>query len=667
MPEATWIKGVAVLAMLMALSALAQPALPAAKVEVIGTPVRSARTWAWPVTPNPRGGYNFITQVWNSGSKANPEWIVIDLDTGKYTSTDAIPGYNNAAFGMEFGVRAANGRIFFALAGNGVCYYEPTDETIKPMGSLLPVKSGGPTRFHIMRLGPDGQVYGSTQSSDGYAYVVMINPDTLEVKTFDRIGGKKRAVGLTYGYRLAMDPPWVYVAVGQGHWSLVALNTDTGESRILTEIDEGLIAFDTLEAVRGKVRDAKGEYTFYWCVDGKLIPAKNPSSATGEPFLPRPQRKIEFKQTKLWPIADKPPEVDIAGLGTLVDGRFQVRWRPAGSTAEADWKTVSFPVAHVEPIAIESLIGLPDGTVMGNVQQYNGFFRYTPAAQKLEWFGKHGPSRPAEAIYGGKLYFSGYPGGQMFVFDPVRPWKSGPQGGVSATGPEFNPELLGYFKESGAKYAYYLIPAENGRLYFGGRREREGQGSCVGYYEPATKKFAGHHEKLNFLQPRGMAVLPKLGRVVLSGQLIDDPTQRDGKPAEAQLVMYDLELTELERMTVKPGLTNTGALYPAADGAQIIGVIRDPAVNAMYLYNTQKKSLAKWVPTDPPMDRFVRHPRENWYLGWQGGKLVKVDAATLEVTPLASLEKMPDRLAWAGGEVYGTYGSELVRVSWGKE
>ena len=75
-------------------------------------------------------------------------------------------------------------------------------------------------------------------------------------------------------------------------------------------------------------------------------------------------------------------------------------------------------------------------------ERYNGFFRYRPTGQRLEWYGKHAPSRPAEALYDGKVYISGYPGGQLFVYDPARPWKSGPQGGVGATGREFNPSLL---------------------------------------------------------------------------------------------------------------------------------------------------------------------------------------------------------------------------------
>jgi hypothetical protein len=185
----------------------------------------------------------------------------------------------------------------------------------------------------------------------------------------------------------------------------------------------------------------------------------------------------------------------------------------------------------------------------------------------------------------------------------------------------------------------------------------------VGYYEPATKRFAGSHDHLNFMQPRGMVVLPGLGRVVLSGDLIDDPDQPVGKPAEAQLVVYDLELKELERITVKPGLPGTGALHPV-DGKRFIGLIRGRDVNALYLYDLEQRAVVKWVDLPSRMDRFTRHPQQGWYVGWLGGQLVKVDPATLELTPLAALEQAPTCLTWAGGALYGSYGAELVRITW---
>jgi len=49
--------------------------------------------------------------------------------------------------------------------------------------------------------------------------VIRINPDTLEYQDVTGLGVPGRR-SLTYGYYMAIEPPWVYVAVGQGQWEL---------------------------------------------------------------------------------------------------------------------------------------------------------------------------------------------------------------------------------------------------------------------------------------------------------------------------------------------------------------------------------------------------------------------------------------------------------------
>src|SRR6185312_10279714 len=109
-----------------------------------------------------------------------------------------------------------------------------------------------------------------------------------------------------------------------------------------------------------------------------------------------------------------------------------------------------------------------------------------------------------------------YPNSVLYAYDPKRPWTGTTPEKASA--PDANPLLLGNFTQAGAKYAYFMVPAQK-RLYFAGRLERDGTGGGIGYYEPATKRFAGHHDKLVDVTPAGLVVLPKLQRIVLSSRV----------------------------------------------------------------------------------------------------------------------------------------------------
>src|SRR5262249_38316498 len=112
----------------------------------VGAPVQSARAWMSALVPNPRGGWNFITQSWELGSDKPPEYVVVDLEAGTYTLMDAPgDGYAVNKFKVRNQLRAPNGRVFFPLSDVGLAYYDPTDETVKDVPAILP--SGGPDKI----------------------------------------------------------------------------------------------------------------------------------------------------------------------------------------------------------------------------------------------------------------------------------------------------------------------------------------------------------------------------------------------------------------------------------------------------------------------------------------------------------------------------------------
>src|SRR5690606_24760155 len=59
-------------------------AVPILTTKVVSSPVSSARYWSTAVAPNARGGWNFITQHFQANSGKVAEYVVVDLDTGKF-------------------------------------------------------------------------------------------------------------------------------------------------------------------------------------------------------------------------------------------------------------------------------------------------------------------------------------------------------------------------------------------------------------------------------------------------------------------------------------------------------------------------------------------------------------------------------------------------------
>src|SRR5262249_6703216 len=147
----------------------------------------------------------------------------------------------------------------------------------------------------------------------------------------------------------------------------------------------------------------------------------------------------------------------------------------------------TFQVKYTAAIPIESLIGLPDGMLLGSARQYHGFFKFDPGAKKTQPLGQLDLSGGPRARWHDHIYLSGYPNAPLYEYDATRAWIANQ-----------NPTLLGRFLASGTHYAYFL-ESSGARLYYVGRRERDGVGSGIGFFDGDTRQFAGHHDGLSAL------------------------------------------------------------------------------------------------------------------------------------------------------------------------
>jgi hypothetical protein len=615
------------------------PKLPL-RVQSLGSPVRSSRTWTTALVPNARGGWNFIAQSWELGSHDPVEYVVVDLKAGTFSETEAPKSsYANSNYQIVTQLRAANGRVFFPLVDMGVDYYDPTAETVKQLPPVM--AQGGPDKIIFStKFGPDGMLYGGTQSK-ALPTIVQIDPNKLTSRVIGHVGRDRKT--FSYAYQIAVDPPWIYATVGEMPWELAALNMKTGESKILaTRTDRPWMSLETRkEGVRAQL--LTGVHTpgvirdYVWCVDGKAIPT-DPSAPSAT--LPFKARNFALPEA----LADA-PEVDVAPIDP--DGFGHVRWRLPGAT---NWNVAKYKLKHTTPIAIEALTALPDGSVLGGTMQYHGYFKVQGSS--TTFLGGPSPSQSVFALLDGTLYTAGYPNSVLYAYDLRRPWTGTTT--ARASEPDANPRLLGNFTQAGAKYAYFLVPSQN-RLYFTGRLERDGLGTGVGYYEPATKRFAGHHDKLVGVKPAGLAVLPQLHRVVLS--------ERVAPGSHAELVVYDDELVETERLVVKPDLLDTGSIFSDPSSKNVIvGILSD----AVYRYDIAAKKLLDWRAFAGKAVVVAQRPLDHSFWVVIDRSLVRIDPLTFKMVTFGPTATMPadlDLLVWQGDDLYASAGPNLYRIA----
>ena len=630
------------------------------EMKTIGVPVKSARLWTWAVMPDSNGKWQYIGQYWNypyGKESLEPEWLIVDLETGKQ-KTVTLPGYANTNYVNDDLMRSGNGRLFFGAQGARIHYYDPIDNTIKSLGSMFPNDNRyGSLYRHIQS--PDGKIYMGTQSDSGQAGLVQLDPETLKTKSFSKVAGIQRDEKLTYVYYLAADPPWVYLGVGKGRWQLVAFNVETEESKILRD-NCSWISFDAKDyGIRASLQEENPETkkkttAYVWCQDGKLYPEVdgNRPELPGKTIKERFPKFFEDKPVSQAPMVTfSPPDRDgVVKLEVKASIKFK-------------GQTFCGKIKNVQAVDLESLAVLPDGDLIGNGKQYSSFFRYSPKSGKLDCLGTSHVSQPVLVSYDDKIYYSGYPNGSTYVYDPDKPWLSSTSIPPSQAS-DINPRQLKYLGGdlcSGSHYAYTLTPASNGRLYFLGRLERGHQGSGVAYYDVQSELASGHHKDLNFVSPHNLLIMEDLQRIIISGRLLkDDPNSKATPPEEAKLVVFDMDLKELERLQVKKGLTSTGHLYPALNNDEFIARINHEGVSALYRYNLKDKQLKGWSDVGEPIDNVMIRATDKTYWTIQGNILGKLDPVSLKITKVGKLPKIPTLCLWKDKKLYGTVGSELV-------
>jgi hypothetical protein len=677
-----------------------QPELPSLvekakplEVEQLGIPVTSVRRGELMLVPNPDGKtYDFLQ--WYFKGYAGPTTVFIgDLATGALKK-DGIPDRRQIHICGR--VLGPDGKLYIATPdwqkGMEVYVYDPATNGLSCKGVVAPGLAG---ETRPMCIGTDGMIYGSgSYDKERKAGAYQIDPKTGKVTDFGPVGPSHEPNGC-WGYSVAADDRFVYVASGKVPWFLVAFDRETRKDAVLvtTETVGGMVSVGQdrhgCTASASKVVGTDGNPIQYWLYQGKAIPRKDPKEA---PPWPIPA------ESKPWVAMPPKPEVFEANATPASDGRAELWYRmpeakaaapknppPDAKPEDLGWKRIPLQVPTY-PMAINRLTELPDGPILGTADSYEGNFLFDPATGKSVHLGKNSLSHYATAFLDGKVYMSGYPSSILYVYDPSRPWTIGIGDPIHPPIPETdkasNPRMLGYLnKWAGTHKMFAAAVGADGKVYFGGRWVRNGSGGGLAWWDPKADAGGGFWEVFSNCQITHMAAADDGKLIVISTMRVRDATLGKPEPKQGKLFIWDTSNARLVR-EIEPVMDAKGAGLvvggggpgpSVVEGSRVLGWTEDPTdPKSSILYGVDAASgevaFRKKLPFPLPVEIGSNQMEPfDYRLGPDGKVWTFLGGALVRITPsdtsIEVLGKLPGgRLAFSGGDLYLSGGEKLRRI-----
>lgn len=492
---------------------------------------------------------------------------VVDLGTMKVTRQDFRQEEGRVRIEQGFtwwGCTAADGTLFGAQPDTNTgainIYRYDADRNRVELFKTVPDMGGERTNT---ALSPNGWIYGTGtwlgEADKGHkASAYGFNPATGEVRSYGAVG--PRIDGPGYGYTMGCDDTHLYVACGQIPWYLVAVNLETGEQTVLAKAPEG--GYQMRMSISPRYGGAEafvqqsddGPRQQYWLYHGKAIPKEGDTPPWGDLKAPRPE-------------SVPAPQIDLDDTYPDANDHATLWWR---ATAQDTWQPLDIEGVEKHPLKNHRLALLDDGRLWGTADGYKGRFLYDPKIGRLTQLGDGAASIYAVTVDKGTVYWSGYPSGPIYAFDPNKPWtvnKGGPPGTPAARDEDRNPRLLHsgdeVTRKTRVKKMLSAAVAGDGKVYFGGKGMRDYIGGSLSWHDPATGKLGGLWEPFKE-RSIGYITTAANGRYVLAS-------------TTAKIVfIFDTQTGQVIRsFEPVPGAAKGGPLLEVAPG-RMLGITDDP-------------------------------------------------------------------------------------------
>lgn len=653
-------------------------AAPVLKVEEVGPAPRRCWSGHKPyLVPNPGGkSWDMVFPYYNK-YRGEQEIVIHDFGSGKTTrqvlstrkgedvlTREAIGFHMQPSYYVD-------GKLVFEHWGVLLwTVYDPAANAftkgLKPFGDK--VINGRCV------LAEDGMLYGMGWPRDKSGFVAYrLDPKTLEAKRWPAFGPANPHRTELYR-QVRMSGDWLYAAIGNRPWHLVAFNVRTGEGAVLaaTEETRGDYKIIRLQHVvgglRGSIRSAammRGIESFdrksqdFWLHDGRIV------QRDGEvpPWSDKPAREDKptttfrwARQFQVWPRGftppSPPPEIQQDAGDPAPGGRVRLPYRLAGQN---QWQALTYTV-KMYPGEVWLLREVNDHVLFATDSGYGQHVFYDTKARRLMRVG--GTLSPySSGLFRGRLYVSGYPNSQMYEYDFTRAI------GLQQAKP--NPRRLEYLGRKNDTHCPLAgtVGLADGRVYSAGTtygRRRVGGG--LGWYDTATGQIGGmpvDEHRFFWMTPAGG------GRYLLLS------SKREG---QGQLWCWDTKTRQFAYKKTILDRWTPGAIVEALPGGLVIGHTTGADKTGGVLYglraDTGEVLWQKPVPVGPITAyssvrrhaySFRRGP-EGHIWSFFGPALVRIDPTDARVRIVGRVPGGPAQLAFTANGVYLAGGKALRRI-----
>ncbi len=647
----------------------------------VGIPISTTQMMGWQHwVPNPNGKTWDLIQ-WYYPNYAGPfTGIVMDFGSGA-VSKIGLPLRRQARGGYVVG---GDGKLYLSEdpgTGIEIYVYDPATNQISLKGLPDPNLFGETVP---LARGPDGNIYGGgTITKEHKAGAYQIDVKTGKMTSYGALG-PAHPEDPVYGYSIAADERYVYLASGKIPWYLIAYDRQTGKSEVLVETaktgeDIG-VAQSGIGCTAYRIWGFKGTYgsgdyakrVEYWLYDGKLIEKKDSKEdppwkgnvASGPPLGP------ELVAEGLLPEPPK-PQIWTGWAEPKSDGSAEM-WYRTPEDAQT-WKVFRYKVPVYPARRITDVHEMPDGkTIFGRCESYQGNFIYDPDTNTCTHLGKlTSLSQGSQVMADGKIYMCGYPSASLFVYDPAKPWTAGTAttvGGkvTDSRDPEANPHFITYLRTySGMHHTPAGALGADGMVYFGGVWYRDGNGGGVAWYDPKTGKADGIRDLFGNYQIHGMTTADDGKLIVMSTRAVEDLSGNAPKPAQAKLFVLDTATKKIVR-EIEPiqKLESTGYIA-GVGGTRVMGMCVDPTdPESSLLYGVDvadgSVGFVKKLPypleyrarTDSPSGMFdFRMGPDGKVWTFIGNCLVRINPADANIETVG-MARVAGSLAFSGKDLY---------------
>jgi len=584
-----------------------------------------------------------------------------------------------------------NGRLLIKPGGSRVAIfaYDPAGDALEFKGFPLGEQVGGDGG---VAPNDDGSLlYGvGPTPKAGTVSFYTIDTARLHGELLGAVGPEHPKMNWEY-YKVEADGDWVYAAVGNTPWRLYGMNVKTRQGRLIAQTgpiigDHRTITVKRLPgfpgcevSITGREGQAKDATERFWLRDGQLTPREGDTPPWAAEAFASPRETFTVKYPQ--------PPKGLERVRVPVDLEGKVRYwyrkvegeRGKDEGGKGEWKRFEFSVA-LHPAPIRRMQVLADGSIFAATEGYGRAVRFDPATGRRTTLG------PTMSIYSlcryeDKVYLCGYPSSQVWIYDPAKPWTVGkatddppsalPADEEVAAGPTTNPAKVAVLKEFTKVHMPYggAVPGADGRVYFGGKIIRIGNGGGLGWWDTKTQSPGGFFEPFSAYQIFWMCSADKGRYIICSTKPVEDDNNPGFRPERGRLFVYDTQTHQVLHQVDHDSWEIPGYIAEAQPG-RVMGYTRGPQGGLLYGFDLAAGKVLWTRPVPrPPVTSFAAIRRWNYTFAqgpdgfvWatMDGILARIDPATAEVRVVG---KMPDaQLVFLGNDVYVAGSTRFRRI-----